>query len=65
MPLEVPYTSPQSRFRLRPYNGRRSLGDAAPATCPTRPLWWLLVAAAAGAVAGFKLTDAKKKRRRA
>jgi hypothetical protein len=48
------------------YNPARQLGavlgDApAAASCPTRSKWWLVLAAAVGAFAGFKYTAPKKK----
>jgi hypothetical protein len=39
-----------------------SIGDAA--ACPSRSLWWLLAAVAAGAAAGWQYSKAQKKGRR-
>jgi hypothetical protein len=41
-----------------------SIGEAAPAACPTRSLWWLLAAAAAGGLAGWQYSKTQKKGRR-
>jgi hypothetical protein len=42
-----------------PYNPI-SIGDAAAATCPTRSYWWLALAAAVGAAAGWQYAKQKK-----
>ena len=58
-----PFSHPPN---YRPYNPARQLGAAATpaASCPTRPLWWLLVAAGVGAAVGFQVTERKKGRGR-
>ena len=66
MRYETPYIGPLELFDG--YDPARMLGaigqTPAPATCPVRPLWWLVAAAAAGGFAGFAMTKKDTRRRR-
>lgn len=61
---EVPFTarSPVGAWQARPYP--LQLGQVAPADCPSRPLWWLLVAFGVGVGGGYLMRDQKKPRGR-
>lgn len=60
---EVPYVATHPLMGSGHYNPI-SIGEAAPAACPTRSLWWLLAAAAAGGLAGWQYSKTQKKGRR-
>ena len=58
---EVPYHATHPLMGSGRYNPI-SIGDAA--ACPTRTLWWLALAAAVGAAAGWQYAKSQKKGRR-
>jgi hypothetical protein len=62
--LEVPYYSALQQFGEGRYHpmmlGR--IGQTSD-TCPTRSLWWLALAGAAGVAAGYYVAKSKKGRR--
>jgi hypothetical protein len=64
--LEVPFYSALPQYgdgRYRPMMLGR-MGQAAD-TCPTRSLWWLLLAGGVGVAAGYYVAKGQKKGRRA
>jgi hypothetical protein len=58
---EVPYRATHPLMGSGRYNPI-SLGDAT--SCPTRSYWWLALAAAVGAAAGWQVSKSQKKGRR-
>jgi len=60
--LEVPYTSPEPIWSMAQYNPARQIGAAS--ECPSRPWWYLALAALAAGGVTYYATKPKRKGRR-